>query len=85
MLRIPDLYHRKHLRRIPLLRFTPRVLCPLIENVRNDGLNPTVANFAANLLVLEPKFVFLWRKNPIRCDFLSFRLVGWFVVIWYYF
>jgi len=32
---------------------------------------------------------FFLGKNPIRCDFLLFRLVGWLVgglvVIWYYF
>jgi len=32
----------------------------------------------------QNSFFFL-EKNPIRCDFLLFRLVGWLVVIWYYF
>jgi len=39
--------------------------------------------FAANFLVLEPKIVFFLEQNPIRGDFLSFRFIGWLVVIWY--
>jgi len=41
-------------------------------------------DFAAIFFVLEPKRFFM-TKNPIRCDFPLFRLVGWLVVIWYYF
>ena len=38
-----------------------------------DGRCELLQFVAANFLVLEPKIFFL-EKNPIRCDFLLFRL-----------
>jgi len=51
-----------------------------------DGLNSTAAKICCELFGFGAKngFGFL-EKNPLRCDFLMFRLVGWLVVIWYYF
>jgi len=38
-------------------------------------------NLQQNFLVWSVKFVFFLEENPIRCDFLLFRLVVWLVVI----
>jgi len=64
-------------------------VCLLIRGWKRswtDGLNSTAAKICRELFGFGAKngFGFL-EKNPIRCDFLMFRLVGWLVVIWYYF
>jgi len=89
MLRIPALDHSKPLQRIPLLRFSLCVcLCLLIRGWKCSWTTvwiPRLQNFPRSFLFWSQKNIYFWRKNPIRCDFLLFRLIGWLVVIWYYF
>jgi len=52
-----------------------------LELFVDDGLNSTVAKFCRVFFWFWTKIVFLWTKNPIRCDFLRLSwLVGqlWF-------
>jgi len=37
---------------------------------------PRLKKFAGKFLILVPKQIFL-QKNPIRCDFLQFRMATW--------
>jgi len=57
-----------------------------LEMVVDDDLNSTVAKFASIFLVLWPLSFFFGQKIPYVAIFYYLSwLVGWLVVIWYYF
>jgi len=83
--------HSKPLRQIRLLCFSSVCACVSWFEVEKgswtDGLNSTVAKvcrefFGAKSFFFGPMLQF---SIAMCSDFLLFRLVGWLVVIWYYF
>jgi len=60
-------------------------VCLLIRDVRGRRFDFHGCQICREFFGFGAKTVFFGTKNPIRCDFPLFRLVGWLVVIWYYF
>jgi len=51
----------------------------------DDGLNSTVTKFAAIFFGFGAKIVCFWTKKSYVAIFYCLGLVGWLVLIWYYF
>ena len=84
--------------RIPALDHSGRFVCSVFPPCVLLSLDSRLEMFVDGRFEFHgsknmPRIVWFWsrnsfffrKKNPIRCDFLLFRLVGWLVVMWYYF
>jgi len=68
----------------------PPSVCGVFVSLGLRRLVGTVRNFTFKIFLHDnflfgAKNGFFSTKNPIRCDLLLFRLVGWLDVIWYNF